>query len=101
LYALQHVAILDIDVKGGKAFESQLASEYGTEKVNFYKCDVTTDELTASFDEVLKQQGYIDVVVNCAGIMNDKIYAKSIAINVVSILNDVTIFAKIPKNATN
>jgi 15-hydroxyprostaglandin dehydrogenase (NAD) len=75
-----------MNIVKGKELEYQLASEYGSEMVKFYKCDVTTDELTASFDDVLKQQGYIDVVVNCAGIMNDNNYAKCIAVNLVNIL---------------
>lgn len=82
----QHVALLDLDVNNGKALETELASKHGMDKVFFYKCDVTSDDLHSAYDSVLKKFGYIDVVVNNAGILNDspKAYEKMIAVNLVS-----------------
>lgn len=75
-----------MDVPNGTALEKELNDEYGPNKTKFYKCDVTSQELDDAFDDVIKQYGYIDVVVNNAGIMNDnpRLYAKEIAINLVS-----------------
>ncbi|XP_052754508.1 15-hydroxyprostaglandin dehydrogenase [NAD(+)]-like [Galleria mellonella] len=41
----KHVAALDVDVNSGKELEIELSSKYGANKVKFYKCDVTTEEL--------------------------------------------------------
>lgn len=59
--------------------------KHGADKVLFIKCDVTQD-LDSAFDEAMKQLGYIDVLINNAGIMNDAphLYEKQIAVNVVS-----------------
>ncbi|KAL4714090.1 hypothetical protein ACJJTC_008444 [Scirpophaga incertulas] len=82
----KHIAYGDVDVKTGLKFEEELISKYGAKRVKFHKCDVTTDDLTNVMDKVHQQQGYIDVVVNCAGVMNDSIYAKMIALNVTAVV---------------
>ncbi|XP_041977499.1 uncharacterized protein LOC121731891 [Aricia agestis] len=89
----KHVAILDIGVEQGKALEAELNAKYGPKKAKFIKCDVTTSELEAAYEETIKEQGYIDVVVNNAGIMNDEhsIYKKQIAINVTALITSSVI----------
>ncbi|XP_063822234.1 15-hydroxyprostaglandin dehydrogenase [NAD(+)]-like [Ostrinia nubilalis] len=84
----KHVAILDVDVKNGTALEAELIAKYGADKVKFYKCDITTSELNDTYDAVLKQCGYIDTVVNCAGILNDNanVYMKAIAVNMTALI---------------
>ncbi|KOB64832.1 Alcohol dehydrogenase AD1, partial [Operophtera brumata] len=62
---------LDVDVKSGQSLQADLASKYGVNKVKFYKCDVTSNVLEDAYESILKEYGYIDIVVNCAGIMND------------------------------
>ncbi|CAB3234592.1 unnamed protein product [Arctia plantaginis] len=83
-----HVAALDIDIKNGKLLEKELNDKYGDNKVKFHRCDITTNDLDAVYDSVVKEFGYIDVVVNCAGIMNDKpdMYLKEIEINVSALI---------------
>ncbi|KAM3963437.1 L-fucose dehydrogenase-like [Aphomia sociella] len=82
----KHVAALDVDVNSGKALETELSAKHGTKKIKFYKCDVTTEDLILTYDSIINEFEYIDVVVNCAGIMNDNqnTYQKEIAVNVVS-----------------
>lgn len=83
----QHVAILDIAVEAGKALEAELNATYGAGKAKFFKCDVTDDDqLFNGFNVTLSEQGYIDVVINNAGFMNDskRLYKKEIELNVVS-----------------
>ncbi|CAH0406626.1 unnamed protein product [Chilo suppressalis] len=84
----KHIAILDVDEKGGKSLESDLVTNHGKGIVKFYKCDVTTDDLNAAFDNVVHNFGYIDGVINCAGIFNDSpnVYAKAIAVNVTALI---------------
>lgn len=81
------MAALDIDTNNGKALEKELNNKYGDKKVKFHKCDITTNDLDVVYDSVVKEFGYIDIVVNCAGIMNDNpdVYLKEIEVNVVSI----------------
>ncbi|KAJ8725470.1 hypothetical protein PYW08_003653 [Mythimna loreyi] len=84
----KHVAALDVDVNNGKALEEELMAKYGNDKVRFHKCDVTTNDLDAVYDNVINDFGYIDVVINCAGIMNDRpnAYLKEIDINVTALI---------------
>ncbi|XP_037295460.1 uncharacterized oxidoreductase YuxG-like isoform X2 [Manduca sexta] len=80
----KHVAALDVDVSNGQALEREMTAKYGPGKIKFYKCDVTTNDLEAAYESILNEYGYIDVVVNNAGIMNDRpnVYLKEITINV-------------------
>ncbi|XP_026742459.1 15-hydroxyprostaglandin dehydrogenase [NAD(+)]-like [Trichoplusia ni] len=84
----RHVAALDIDTSNGQALQQDLTNKYGEGKVRFHKCDVTTNEIDAVYDNVVNDFGYIDVVVNCAGIMNDRpnAYVKEIEINVTALI---------------
>lgn len=82
------MAILDVDVTNGTALERELNDKYGPDKVKFYKCDITSHDLDDAYNDITKVHGYIDVVINNAGIMNDspRLYEKEIAINFVSTL---------------
>ncbi|XP_068629978.1 15-hydroxyprostaglandin dehydrogenase [NAD(+)]-like [Battus philenor] len=85
----KHVAVLDIADEAGIALQDELNSKHGNNKVSFIKCDVSnTEQLLSAFDKVKNEFGYIDVVVNNAGILNDdlKIYAKQIQINVTALV---------------
>ncbi|XP_045491564.1 15-hydroxyprostaglandin dehydrogenase [NAD(+)]-like [Colias croceus] len=85
---VKHIGITDIDVNAGKQLEQELNSKYPG-RVSFIKCDVTNDEeLFAAYDQILKQFGYIDLVINNAGVMNDspKMYKKSIEVNVTALV---------------
>ncbi|XP_038215760.1 15-hydroxyprostaglandin dehydrogenase [NAD(+)]-like [Zerene cesonia] len=85
---VKHIAITDIDVDSGKQLQQELNSKYPG-RVSFIKCDVTNDEeLFAAYDQVLKQYGYIDFVVNNAGLMNDgpKVYKKAVEVNVTALV---------------
>ncbi|CAH1646229.1 unnamed protein product [Spodoptera littoralis] len=84
----KHIAALDVDINNGKALEEELAEKYGNNKIKFYKCDVTSSDLDAVYDKVLNDFEYIDVVINCAGIMNDRpnAYLKEIDVNVTALI---------------
>ncbi|KAG6452918.1 15-hydroxyprostaglandin dehydrogenase [NAD(+)]-like isoform X1 [Manduca sexta] len=84
----KHVAALDVDVSNGQALEREMTAKYGPGKIKFYKCDVTTNDLEAAYESILNEYGYIDVVVNNAGIMNDRpnVYLKEITINVSALI---------------
>ncbi|GBP31500.1 15-hydroxyprostaglandin dehydrogenase [Eumeta japonica] len=85
----RYIAFLDIAQDAGLALESELNTKHGEGKVKFIKCDVTDEDgLLSAYDEVAKAAGYVDVVINNAGIMNDskKLYKKEIAINVTALV---------------
>nr|AXY94771.1 alcohol dehydrogenase AD1 [Galleria mellonella] len=84
---VKHVTILDVD-NAGTTLQDTLNLKYGRNKVKFVKCDATDDgQLFGAFKDVLDSYGYIDVVVNNAGIMNDAInlYKKEIELNVTAL----------------
>ncbi|XP_049866984.1 15-hydroxyprostaglandin dehydrogenase [NAD(+)]-like [Pectinophora gossypiella] len=84
----KHVAALDLNETSGKKLESELAAKYGQNKITFYKCDVTTKNLEDCIDAVYKKLGYIDCVVNCAGILNDgpSMMVRAIEVNVTALI---------------
>ncbi|CAG9585710.1 unnamed protein product [Danaus chrysippus] len=85
---VKHIANLDIAKDIGISQAAKYNQKYGN-KVKFYQCDVTNEEqLLGAYDSVLKEQGYIDVVINSAGIMNDskEKYKKEIEINVTALI---------------
>ncbi|XP_039746585.1 15-hydroxyprostaglandin dehydrogenase [NAD(+)]-like [Pararge aegeria] len=83
----KNVAVLDLNKQAGEAFVTELNTKYGGNKVIFIKCDVCND-LEAAFAETVKQLGYIDCVINNAGLMNDHpdVYEKEMLVNVSSLI---------------
>ncbi|KOB71661.1 putative alcohol dehydrogenase [Operophtera brumata] len=87
---IKHVAILDVNEEAGKSLQDELNEKYGDNRVKFIKCDVfDEDQLMNSFHAVLEEQGYIDVVVNYAFLMNDskETYKKMINLNFVKFMS--------------
>ncbi|KPJ01719.1 15-hydroxyprostaglandin dehydrogenase [NAD+] [Papilio xuthus] len=86
-HGAKHVVALDIDVIQGKSLEKELNDKHGKNRAKFVECDITT-QLQNAFDIATKEYGYIDVVINNAGIMNDSpsVYEKEIAVNVTALI---------------
>ncbi|GBP31505.1 15-hydroxyprostaglandin dehydrogenase [Eumeta japonica] len=85
----KYVAFLDVAQDAGVALEAELKEKYGPDKAKFLRCDVTSEEeLLNAFDVVVKDNGYVDVVINNAGIMNDSpsVYKKEIDVNVTALV---------------
>ncbi|CAH0397747.1 unnamed protein product [Chilo suppressalis] len=94
----RHVIILDINEKQGQASAETLKSKYGVDKVEFYKCDVTSD-LEPVTKKIFDKHGYIDVLVNNAGIYNEFMLQKTIAINVTAVMEwSVKFFERMRKD---
>lgn len=90
LIILQYVAFIDVDDVSGKEFEKEIELKYGNGKAKFFQCDVTKlKELYDVFDEVAKENEYIDIVVNNAGIAveSPEMIVKEIEVNFVSIID--------------
>ncbi|CAK1556074.1 unnamed protein product [Leptosia nina] len=78
---VKHVTVTDVNDSAGKKLESELNSKFKG-RMKFIKCDVTVDEeLFGVYNQIINEFGFIDVVINNAGIMNDSIYKKAIEVN--------------------
>uniref|UniRef100_A0A672R175 Zgc:56585 n=1 Tax=Sinocyclocheilus grahami TaxID=75366 RepID=A0A672R175_SINGR len=60
---------------------STLDQEYGRDRTEFYLADVTSEEDFKVLEEIVKTFGRIDILCNNAGIINEKHWEKTIAIN--------------------
>ncbi|XP_075970063.1 15-hydroxyprostaglandin dehydrogenase [NAD(+)]-like [Anticarsia gemmatalis] len=87
----KHVRILDIDEDAGIDLQIKLNNQYGSNKAKFVKCDVRKeDQLFSAFEDTKKEQGYLDVVINNAGVINEFNYAAMrnvVEINFMAVIN--------------
>lgn len=83
--------ILDVDVGSGELLQDELNGKYGEDKVKFVKCDITNDnQFYKVLEDVKEDKGYIDVLVNNAGVANESkvpLIRRLIEINYVSLVN--------------
>ncbi|XP_013401741.1 15-hydroxyprostaglandin dehydrogenase [NAD(+)] [Lingula anatina] len=82
------VALSDIDTKLGAEALNKLMTQYGESNVIFIKCDVTKDE---EIEDALKKTkatfGRLDIIMNNAGIVNEKDYKLCISVNVTAVIS--------------
>ncbi|XP_052737808.1 15-hydroxyprostaglandin dehydrogenase [NAD(+)]-like [Bicyclus anynana] len=86
---VKHVAMLDVSEEAGTALQDELNSKYNNNKVTFIKCDVADKEnLLKAYKVINDEIGYIDVVINNAGILDDSpdSYMTEININLASVI---------------
>lgn len=77
--------ITDIDEKNGEALADQMNSCYGKGRAIFIKGDVTDKEsFECVFKENMKKFKQLDLLVNNAGILRDRIWEKCIDLNIKS-----------------
>lgn len=80
------VAICDIDEQNGEKLSRQLVGKYGKDNVIFCECDVTDyPQFEESFETVVETFGSVDIVINNAGIMNDRLWELEVDVNLVSV----------------
>lgn len=76
------VALIDVNTSLGNELKSTLDQEYGRGRTEFYSADVTSEEdFKGVFEKIVKTFGRIDILCNNAGIINEKHWEKTIAIN--------------------
>ncbi|XP_013856036.1 15-hydroxyprostaglandin dehydrogenase [NAD(+)] [Austrofundulus limnaeus] len=81
------VAVLDLNRTCGEQCQKQLDSEFGAGNCTFIQCDVSNgDALTDAFQKTLDQFGRLDIVINNAGINNEKNWEKTIQVNLTSVI---------------
>ncbi|KAL0107564.1 hypothetical protein PUN28_014703 [Cardiocondyla obscurior] len=76
------VAICDINTEEGDKLVESLTTKYGKGRVIFSQCDVTDyPQFEESFQTTIAEFGHIDIVINNAGIMNDRFWELEVDIN--------------------
>ncbi|KAK7929779.1 hypothetical protein WMY93_006174 [Mugilogobius chulae] len=81
------VAVVDLNASCGEQCKSELDSEFGADRSIFLQCDVSdADALTEAFQKTVDQFGHLDIVINNAGIINEKDWEKSIQVNLTSVI---------------
>ncbi|XP_069687849.1 15-hydroxyprostaglandin dehydrogenase [NAD(+)]-like [Periplaneta americana] len=81
------VIICDLDKQKGEAAVKNLSVEYGKDKVKFIKTDVTnSSEFEDAFKTTVGLYGGLDIVVNNAGISNDRNWEKEVQINLMAVI---------------
>ncbi|XP_017793945.1 PREDICTED: 15-hydroxyprostaglandin dehydrogenase [NAD(+)]-like [Habropoda laboriosa] len=77
------VSICDIVPAEGKKLVESLATVYGKDRVIFCTCDVTDySQFLDTFRKTAATFGEIDIVINNAGVMNDRFWELEIDMNV-------------------
>ncbi|KAF5305621.1 hypothetical protein FQR65_LT07702 [Abscondita terminalis] len=80
---MRGVTIADINEKLAAQVLKELIKEYGEDKVLFVKVDVSNkNEFNDAFKKTIEKFNNIDVLVNNAGISNEKDWEKMVAVNV-------------------
>lgn len=58
-----------MDDESGYNLQNKLSNEYGKGRVQYIRCDIMKeDQLFGAFNVVIDRHGYIDIVVNNAGL---------------------------------
>ncbi|CAH3909383.1 unnamed protein product [Pieris brassicae] len=76
--------MLDYNEKKGLESVAAMKAKYGKDRAIFYTCNVVND-LEKIFEEVIKL-GYIDVVINNAGILDEKNIKNTMNVNAIAVM---------------
>ncbi|KAM4612014.1 15-hydroxyprostaglandin dehydrogenase [NAD(+)] [Polymixia lowei] len=81
------VAVVDLNQTVGEDCKVQLDTEFGEGNCCFIQCDVTDgDTLREAFQKTVDKFGRLDIVINNAGINNEKNWEKTIQVNLTSVI---------------
>ncbi|XP_028272648.1 15-hydroxyprostaglandin dehydrogenase [NAD(+)] [Parambassis ranga] len=81
------VAVVDLNKACGEECKVQLDTEFGEGNCVFLQCDVSDgDALTDTFKRTVDMFGRLDIVINNAGINNEKNWKKTIEVNLTSVI---------------
>nr|KAG5687521.1 hypothetical protein BaRGS_027306 [Batillaria attramentaria] len=81
------VLFCDILTDAGKSAEAELQAKYGADNVIFRRTDVTdAEELKAAFEAAVSKFGAVDICVNNAGIMDERVLERMVAVNMLAAL---------------
>lgn len=81
------VSVLDMNQEAGEKSHKQLEELFGDGNCSFIQCDVTDGaKLREVFQRTVDQFGRLDIVINNAGINNEKNWEKTIQVNLTSVI---------------
>ncbi|XP_075277855.1 15-hydroxyprostaglandin dehydrogenase [NAD(+)] isoform X2 [Opisthocomus hoazin] len=81
------VALLDRNSEAGQESKAALDEQFEAQRTVFVQCDVTDPEqLAGAFKKVIEHFGRLDIVVNNAGVNNEKDWESTIQINLTSVI---------------
>ncbi|XP_059408499.1 15-hydroxyprostaglandin dehydrogenase [NAD(+)]-like isoform X2 [Carassius carassius] len=81
------VALVDLNQSVGEECKSDLDGQFGEDNCIFIQCDVTNaGKLKDAFQNTVKKFGRLDIVINNAGINNEKNWEKTIEVNLTSVI---------------
>ncbi|XP_046544092.1 15-hydroxyprostaglandin dehydrogenase [NAD(+)]-like [Haliotis rubra] len=82
------VCVCDVNVDIGEVTVAGLQKQHGQDRVFFMKCDVLVEaDLEGVFVAVRERYGGLDIVVNNAGIADEKNWSRMIDINLKSVIS--------------
>jgi len=82
-HGAKKIIILDIDAETGKRIALGIEKSYGEKKVHFIHTDVSNHkQVTEAFEEASSLLGNIDIVINNAGVLDERRWEKEIAVNI-------------------
>ncbi|XP_041079506.1 15-hydroxyprostaglandin dehydrogenase [NAD(+)] isoform X2 [Polyodon spathula] len=81
------ISVVDFNQEVGEQCVTSLDQEFGTDNCLFIQCDVTDREkLQDAFKRTVERFGKLDIVINNAGINNEKNWEKTIEVNLTSVV---------------
>ncbi|CAM5108368.1 unnamed protein product [Eretmochelys imbricata] len=81
------VALVDRNLEAGEESKAALDEQFEAQRTLFIQCDVTDQEqLQGAFKKTIEHFGRLDVVVNNAGVNNEKDWENTIQINLTSVI---------------
>lgn len=84
-HGANRITIFDIDAEAGQRIETSVEKSYGEKKVHFIHVDVSNyARMTEAFEQAVTLMNDIDIVVNNAGILDERRWEREIAVNIVS-----------------
>ncbi|KAG8222446.1 hypothetical protein J437_LFUL002181 [Ladona fulva] len=89
------VSICDINADAGEEVVQQLSAKYGKDNVIFCLCDVTDyPQYEESFQTTINVFGGLDIVINNAGIMNDRFWELEVDVNLNGVIRGTLLALK-------
>ncbi|XP_039307832.1 15-hydroxyprostaglandin dehydrogenase [NAD(+)]-like [Solenopsis invicta] len=81
------IAVIDLPTSNGQNAVDTLEDEFGKNCAIFIACDVTkAEDLKKAFEKIVDVFGGLDILINNAGIMNDKIWEQEINLNIKAVI---------------
>ncbi|XP_058807640.1 uncharacterized protein LOC131673567 [Phymastichus coffea] len=86
------ICVLDADEASGKRLASSVDKSHGPDKLIFVHADVSRhDHVRAAFAEADSLMGGIDIVVNNAGVLDERRWEREIAVNLAGMVSVATL----------